>query len=383
VRGGVLLTALVLAVGAWGVWRGAHHAVYEGVLVPLVAHRVAGDARTPEEVTRRLHEFVYLNLRMPFRAPVLKTDNREVLLRGFAFCDQAVYVFIHLLQEQEISGRMIFLYREDGVSPHSVAEVQLGSGWRVFDVRFGFTPIRPDGAVASVRDLVAQPALLGRSRVPVEWYRHAKVRLVRGPERRRQGGSTFTFARQAVVRRVVGHTPRWVADRLQDLYLWLPAAPVEDPRFAEDPAASRLFFRARHYHALLRSREATDEYREFLRRYPEHSATDHVRYYLGLIQFSRLEDTGAAIATFRELRDRFPGTVWRAEAEYLLARALEQAGNCGAARALYRRVRDGDGNGREDAEDRLGRLTCTRPDAAFLPTPPGRPIWLFGPAFQG
>jgi hypothetical protein len=57
VRGGVLLTALVLAVGAWGVWRGAHHAVYEGVLVPLVAHRVPGDARTPEEVTHRVQEF--------------------------------------------------------------------------------------------------------------------------------------------------------------------------------------------------------------------------------------------------------------------------------------------------------------------------------------
>jgi hypothetical protein len=45
VRGGVLPTALVLAVGAW---RGAHHAVYEGALVPLVAHRVADDARTPK-----------------------------------------------------------------------------------------------------------------------------------------------------------------------------------------------------------------------------------------------------------------------------------------------------------------------------------------------
>jgi hypothetical protein len=100
---------------------------------------------------------------MPVRASVLKTDNREVLLRGFPFCDQAVYVFIHLLQEQEISGRMIFLYREDDVSLHTVAEVQLGGGWRVYDVLFGFTPLRPDGTIASVRDLVAEPALLGSS----------------------------------------------------------------------------------------------------------------------------------------------------------------------------------------------------------------------------
>ena len=358
VRGGAILAVLVLIGVTWGVWRGDHHAVYESMLVPLVAHRVVGDARTPEEVTRRLHEFVYLNLRMPSDAPVFGEDNRDVLLRGFAFCNQAAYVFIHLLQEQDISGRMIYLYREDGVSPHTVTEVQLGGGWRVYDVLFGFTPIRPDGTVASVRDLVAQPGLLGRSRVPVDWYRHAKVRLVRGPERRRQGGSTFTFARQAFVRRVVDVTPRWMADRLQDVYLVLPTAPIEDPRFAGDPAASRLFFRARHYHALLRGREASDAYREFLRRYPAHPATDHVLYYLGLVQFSQLGDPGTAIATFGQVLDRFPRTVWRSEVEYLLARAHEQAGHCAAALALYRRVGAGDGNGREDAQDRVGRLAC-------------------------
>jgi hypothetical protein len=41
-----------------------------------------------------------------------------------------------------------------------------------------------------------------------------------------------------------------------------------------------------------------------------------------------------------------------------LARAHETAGHCAAALDLYRRVVDGDGDGREDAHDRLGRLTC-------------------------
>ena len=357
-QGSAVLVALAVAVSAWGVSRGVHHSVYEAFLVPLVAHRVAGDARTPEDVTHRLHEFVYLNLRLPVDAPAFGEDNRDVLLRGFAFCNQAVYVFIHLLQEQEISGRMIYLYRADGVSPHAVAEVQLGGGWRVFDVLFGFVPLRVDGAGASVRDVVAEPALLTSSRVPVEWYRYAKVRLVRGPERRRQGGSTWTFARQAFVRRVVGITPRWVADRLQDLYLWLPTAPIEDPRFAGNPAAARLFFRARHHHVVLRGREASDEYREFLTRYPAHPATDHVLYNLGLVQLTQLGDAGAAITTFGELLERFPRSVWRSEAEYLLARAHEAAGHCAAAVALYRRVVDGDGGGSEDARARLPRLAC-------------------------
>ena len=301
---------------------------------------------------------MYLNLRMPLGAPVLETANREVLLRGFAFCDQAVYVFIHLLQAREVSGRMTYLYRPDGVSPHTVAEVQLGGDWRVVDVLFGFVPRRPDGNGASVRDLIGQPELLGTSRVPVEWYRHAKVKLVRGPARRRQGGDPWPFIRQAFVRRVVRLTPRWVADRLQDLYLRLPALPIADPRFADDPAAAWLFFRARHQHVLLRSHEARAGYEEFLRRYPAHPATDHVLYYLGILQLSQLRDAESAIVTFGQLLERFPRTVWGEEATYLLARAHATANHCAVAADLYRRAAATEGGGREDAKSQLRRLAC-------------------------
>ena len=122
------------------------------------------------------------------------------------------------------------------------------------------------------------------------------------------------------MRRVVRLTPRWVADRLQDLYLRLPALPIADPRFADDPAAAGLFFRARHQHVLLRSQEARAGYEEFLRRYPAHPATDHVLYYLGMLQLSQLRDAESAIVTFGQLLERFPRTVWEEEATYLLAR---------------------------------------------------------------
>ena len=348
-----------VAAGAWGGARGWHHGIYDAFLVPLVAHRVTGDVRAPEAVADRLQDYVYLNLRLPFAAPVLETRNRDVLLRGFAYCDQAVYVFIHLLQEREISGRMTHLRRADGVSPHTVAEVQLEGSWQVRDVLFDFDPTRPDGAGASVKDLVEQPRLLAESRVPVEWYQHAKVRMVRGPERRRQGGPAWPFVRQAAVRRMVALTPRWAADRLQDLYLRLPALPLQDPRFASDPAAAALFFRARHYHVLLRGDDARAAYEEFLRRYPEHPAADHVLYYLGLVQLSQLQDAEAAILVLEQLLERFPRTVWGGEAAYLLGRAHAAANHCAAAAALYRRVIDGDGGGREDATERLRHLTCT------------------------
>ena len=332
--------------------------LYDAFLVPLVAHRVAGDVRPPEAVVDRLQDYVYLNLRMPFEAPVLTTRNRDVLLRGFAYCDQAVYVFVHLLQEREISGRMTYLYRPDGVSPHTVAEVQLDGDWQVRDVLYDFDPTRPDGAGASVKDLVEQPRLLAKSRVPVEWYQHAKVRMVRGPERRRQGGPAWPFVRQAAVRRMVAFTPRWVADRLQDLYLRLPALPQEDPRFATDPGRRALLPRPPSPRA-----PAGRQGRGRVSR----SSCDAIRRIRRPITCSTTSGCSSSVSCrTRRLRsgrssscsNAYPETVWGNEATYLLARAHAAANHCAAAAALYRRVIDADGGGREDATERLRHLAC-------------------------
>jgi Tetratricopeptide repeat len=355
----VALLVGAAALIAGGIARGIHHELYDAFLVPVVADRAVARVDSPEQAAQRLNEFVYMNLRMPIRAPVFDdTNNREVLLRGFAYCDEAVFVFIHLLQEKDISGRMTFLRRRDGVSPHTVAEAFLGREWRVFDTLFGFVPRRSDGAMVAIRDLVAEPSLLGPSRIPPEWYAHAKVKMVRGPARRMQGGPWRVFATQAFVRGVAAWTPAWLTDRLQDLYLALPARVPADPRFADDPASAALFFRARHLHVFQRARPAAEAYTDFLRRHPDHPATDHVLYYLGLVQLTQLDDPVAARTTWQTLLDRFPRTPWRAEAEYLLGRARERAGDCAAATKLYRQVTQGDGNGREDAALRLTRLAC-------------------------
>jgi tetratricopeptide (TPR) repeat protein len=279
-------------------------------------------------------------------------------VRGEALCNPAVLVFIQLLQEKDISGRMTWLRRDDGVSPHTVSEVLLDGEWRVFDTLFGFVPRRPDGTLASVRDLVTAPALLAGSRAEPEWYRNAKVRLVRGPERRKRGGPAWTFTRQALVRRVVAVTPDWVVDRLQDAYLALPSAPIEDARFPGAGPAWDLFTRARHYHAFLRTDTAETTYRTWLARYPNATQTVDVLYNLGLLQLTQGRDAAGAIATFDALLARDPDSPWRHEARYLKARAHEALGECSTALALYRVVAAGAGNGLEDARARIARLTC-------------------------
>ena len=189
-----LLAVLVAGGTIWGITQGYHHHVYDAFFLAVVADRVAGESTSPADAVWRLHEFVNLNVRTPAAA------RFSILPRSGAhprvgYCDQAVWLFIGLLAERNISGRMTWLRRADGSSPHTVSEVLLDGQWRVFDTLYGWVPRRPDGGLVSVRDLVAEPALLGLSRAQPEWYRHTQVTLVRGPERLRRGTSFWVRAR--------------------------------------------------------------------------------------------------------------------------------------------------------------------------------------------
>jgi hypothetical protein len=46
----LLLAMLALGGGAWAVHRGRHHDVYDAFFLPIIAHRVARDAASTEDV---------------------------------------------------------------------------------------------------------------------------------------------------------------------------------------------------------------------------------------------------------------------------------------------------------------------------------------------
>jgi TolA-binding protein len=157
---------------------------------------------------------------------------------------------------------------------------------------------------------------------------------------------------------VVALTPRWLVDRLQDVYLRLPSPASSDPRFEPDTPERRLFLRARHYHLFRRTSEAEAAYRELLRRHPESPHADTVLYDLGLLQLTQRRNPAAAIAAFEALLGQYPDSAWRNDSMYLKARAHEESGDCVSAARLYREVSRGHSNGLEDARARLARLGC-------------------------
>jgi tetratricopeptide (TPR) repeat protein len=352
----------VIAIGALGVSilatsKGYHHRLYRAFFYPVVAARVTLGASSGEDAVLRLHEFVYLNVRTPRGAPVLDDSAADTLIRGFGYCDPAVMIFIRLLEEINISGRMTFLRRDDGVSPHTVSEVFLSDRWRVFDTLYGFVPRRPDGHLATAADLTTQSELLDLSRTKSEWYRNAQVYLTLGTKT-----SDLSDLLRSTLRVVATSIPDWLVDRLQDLYVLLPP-----PSYTTTAGTSfddystpdgRQFFKARNFHVFLRTGEAESAYKELLRRYPESKHADAALYNLGLLELTQRRDPASALATLRILLEQHPDTGWASDARYLLARAYEESDDCYSAVRLHQGISTSSANGMEDARARLSRLKC-------------------------
>jgi hypothetical protein len=357
---GLLLAAAVaatLALGGLAVVTGTHHRLYRYVLYPVVAHRVTQGAASRDEAVARLNEFVYVNVRSLWPAvPTIDDSAADTLIRGFGACDPAVMAFIRLAYELDVSGRMLFLRREDGVSPHTVAEVFLDGGWRVFDTLYGFVPRRPDGGVATKTDLAREPGLLRPSRAEPAWYRGAD------PVEVREVTADPLEAAASAIGRALAALPAWAVDRLQDLYLSLPPPRYVDVdgQVFEDYRTPdrRLFYAARNYQVFLRTAEAKAAYAGLLAQYPDSPYADDALYQTGLLELTQNGRPREAALTMETLGSRYPSSPWKGEAAFFQARALEAAGECARAKALYQEVARSDANGMEDARARLERLHC-------------------------
>ena len=260
-----------------------------------------------------------------------------------------------------MSGRMTFLHRADGVSPHTVAEVQLEGDWRVRDVFFGFAPTRartgpgpPCGI--SLSGLSCSP----RAACPSS------------------GTRTRRFSWSVAPRVVVRATPRGRSSGRRSCAAW-PLSPRAGPRIAS--RISTFCSRPRRWR--IRASRAIPRRPPLLSRSPSprapagpgsgsgiRSSCDATPSIRRPIMWSITSGCSSS-ASCRARRPRsgrsraartLPPDGLAGEVKYLLARAHAAANHCAAAAALYGRVIDSDGGGREDATS--GFAVSPAPDRA-------------------
>jgi hypothetical protein len=283
---GGILTAVIISLIAISIVVGIRDVrVYRLIELAGYAQTAVGTANSDEETALQL--FDYLLTAMPFSEygidgdpefPDVIVDNPYgdsvafidnaigSLIRGGAVCDSMAWTLVRLAEQRGIDGRIAWLTDENGVSPHTVAELWIDDEWRVFDPYYGVIPRNPDGTVAT-SDQIAR-GNLGTGSVA---YRTSEDRRIQGFPDELIGinlfSSTHVFYESAnpglltnIRTRVLTEMTAVTWPVIQDLHRLLDREHRYLPR--DEMPGDAAYLTARRYHLAHRYERARDFYQQ-------------------------------------------------------------------------------------------------------------------------
>ena len=94
-----------------------------------------------------LVDWVQLHVRPQTSAPttVITDDYVNIIKRGWGYCDQMAHVFATMATYVGLEAEQLQLYRNDGVSPHTLAMVKIDGKWRIASTWRGVIPKNSKG----------------------------------------------------------------------------------------------------------------------------------------------------------------------------------------------------------------------------------------------
>jgi hypothetical protein len=129
--------------------------VGEGLVFHLIIEDPLKPSLTPNETLLTLMRWVNRHIRNPNPSEKANDVSRlHILESGVGYCDQQVNVYLALCEAAGLSGRMVWLYGEDSVSAHTVAEVYYNNTYHMVDPYYRNIFHLPDREIASVDDIV-------------------------------------------------------------------------------------------------------------------------------------------------------------------------------------------------------------------------------------
>ncbi len=147
----------------------------EAVVAPLVAG--CADAQSKAAAIARHCRDLKNKAQGQARHLVFGGTEEELLQRGEDLGECLGRLFVALCEVAGIPARIVM----HDISGHTAAEAWLGGRWGYFDLQRGIWFLNADGQIASLRDLVANPALAERPAAPEQvdaaWARLCRERL--------------------------------------------------------------------------------------------------------------------------------------------------------------------------------------------------------------
>lgn len=100
--------------------------------------------------------WVQLHVRPQTSAPttVITDDYVNVIKRGWGYCDQMAHVFATMATYVGLDAAQLQLFRNDGVSPHTLALVMIEGKWRLASTWRGIIPLNYKGEPYTVSGFI-------------------------------------------------------------------------------------------------------------------------------------------------------------------------------------------------------------------------------------
>ncbi len=263
----VAVSVLVVLAGVIGVYK-ARHVIYRQVLLAQIAYSVPEQNTDGDLAIALLEATIQAAPAKP--KVVIDDDPAGTLTRGWGYCDSVAMAYVQLLERRGLEGQLVFLRREDGLSPHTVATVNLDGTWRVMDVSYGTYSLTTDGTLASAKEIASGQA-------PVTWDPADPPHNL-PIEEKETWKDSFKYSTlfyqtrnpglsRSLLRTVAGWGARIAPNLIQDLYLLTPppahGTPYADTTWEDwSGDGSKALWRARNYDLFGRTKKAHTEYKK-------------------------------------------------------------------------------------------------------------------------
>jgi hypothetical protein len=140
---------------------------YRTLAIQQIGRHIFDSSDTQRLQVKKLLKYIVENTPIPVSGvdgdpsfPSVVDDHPfGTLVRGRGFCDPQAMAFVTLLREIGLRGQVLFLKNQDGISPHTVATVELNNETYVVDPLYGAIPSTTDGEWLTLEEI----KLLGES----------------------------------------------------------------------------------------------------------------------------------------------------------------------------------------------------------------------------
>jgi len=305
--------------------------VYSQLLMRVIALRESAGETSSSGIAKKLFFYTVRNTLLN-PGDTIPYDGKalDYLTNGLVYCDYQADILASLCAPMNIPARYCMLRDKDGVSPHTVAEIEISGKWGVFDVAEACYYSNRSGDFASVEDLSNDPQLLFGNKRWQELKKHspegfdAKVayygRMFPSPMPPERSSSKM--------KRIT------VFDRIcfvyYDIFRNLFFEPYQDyylkMRTKDMDATARLYYYARNYQLAYRSNLATSLYNQLISSGHNTPYFNKSVIFLGLLYMDQSKDYNRAIKTFG-LHINGLGSPYEKYALYYTGRCYQFLGN--------------------------------------------------------